>query len=127
MSVYKKVDGEWVQISTAESGEITDLTGTTWYVPSGWSTTAGYGLFNIKYSVSSSAKSISLGSLTMLSIGYYGTTSSQPGSGIITISPYPRYGYMWYADGDFTFTFTGGTDVTNADLIAWLYAYGELQ
>lgn len=110
---------------TREEPKITDLTGTTWYVPSGWSATAGYGIYKVYFLIpEKNANTI----WDELSLGYasrtYGKTTeansiccllSNSDRGTITSS------------SSFTITITGGTDVTNPDIIAWLSENGELQ
>lgn len=114
------------RLTTEEpSAEIADLTGTTWYVPSGWSATPGYGRFNISGTF---VYNFATYSFTELRIGWSNGNSQNPN-------------YFWTNDRHFNdtgigggsqtpsleFTFTGGTDATNANLISWLYANGELQ
>ena len=109
---------------------VTDLTGTTWYVPSGWSATAGYGIFNLHYVVNYLNGEFPEGiypeydEFDELDIGSDGFVNS-----INTICF--DYDDAWLFDYDnsnsFTITFAYGTDATNPDLIAWLYANGELQ
>ncbi len=98
---------------------ITDLTNTTWYVPSGWYATASYGIFNINFSSPSFSFNTDF---SILRIGYSGP-------------PYldeveSRGGMLMFGDIAFDpayelcINFTGGDDVTNADLISWLETYG---
>ena len=115
----------WLTGNAKPSAEITDLTNTTWYVPSGWSATAGYGIYKVYFLIpEKNADTI----WDELSLGYaartYGKTTeansiccllSNSDRGTITSS------------SSFTITITGGTDATNPDLIAWLQEYGELQ
>lgn len=120
--------------SNAVEYRLTDLTGTTWKVPSGWSAAAGYGVYQLDGSFArTGASDFSTDKLYRICIGYnyysttnpiltenqiavhYNKTSSSYGSTVCT-NTY-----------DLTLTITGGTDATNANLIAWLEANGELQ
>lgn len=119
-NAYKRENGEWVQISAKTPVyDGTDLTGTTWYVPSGWTTNAGYGQFDVAGAVTGNGYVNS--SFVFFHLGYYANYDYRNGitfGGVFTSRN---------TANDFTITFTGGTDVTNADLIAWLETYGELQ
>lgn len=107
---------------------ITNLKNTTWTIPRGWSATAGYGEFDI----TGSSALIAYGStetvdynFVILSIGFLKASNTSD-----RITLYNSEGsYIGIANGaEFsTLTFTGGTDATNPDLIAWLQKYGELQ
>ena len=98
----------------------------TWIVDSGWSATAGYGLFNIEGALNGTPLfvvddvSIGIGWWTdgvFVSrdnyVGYYKLLSSGVGGGNI------------YSDTAFTLTITGGEDANNPNLIAWLKQYGK--
>ena len=100
----------------------TDLTGTTWYVPSGWLATAGYGKFNVNCNTAdSSGEEFYIGYYDAEGMGVAEPTANRVG---IFISGFPVYTPS--NTKDFTITFTGGTDATNASLIAWLKQYGQL-
>ena len=95
---------------------ITDLKGTTWYVPSGWTATAGYGIFEIDFDTDSEYGTLT--SQTSIEIGRMAIGAVEDK---IQIEPYGReYTPSMY----FTLTITGGTDVTNSKLIQWLTTYG---
>ena len=112
---------------------ITDLTGTTWYVPSGWSAESGYGTYLVEGTFVREGETNREGSLYRISIGYNFYSSSNPTLAEDQVEI--KYNKSSSSSescttGDtysFTFTFTGGTDATNPDLISWLYANGELQ
>ena len=102
---------------------ITDLTGTTWYVPSGWTATAGYGKFNVNCSND-------YGEGNGFYIGYYDAQGM--GNVVATADKVGIYqgGIPIYATSStvsFTLAITDGTDTTNTSLIEWLEANGELQ
>lgn len=99
---------------------ITNLTGTAWTIPSGWSAVAGYGHFN----VSGHAETGDSIDFTAFDIGYspYAGVADR----ILFITVDGGYSHI-DASTSFTVTFTGGTDVTNADLISWFEAKGELK
>lgn len=98
---------------------ITDLTGTTWTIPSGWTATAGYGSFDLEYVING------LHSGDPLLIGY----SIQ----VEDFTAVPYADVIVYGSGasitksySFTIYITDGADVTNASLISWLYANGRV-
>lgn len=104
----------------------TDLTGTTWYVPSGWSATAGYGMFNITGKLNSY-------SFVYFCLGYR-KNSSNP-KNLVTNSNYLSFkttsdgNYTSFNSetlGSFTITFTSGNHITSSNLISWLKQYGTL-
>ena len=117
--VFRKLSTE----EPSQDDTITDLKDTTWYVPSGWSATYGYGRFTIYGTVN--GNNISTDAINNFGIGH-------------------GYGEAWgatncieYLNSDFipqtltptdafTLSITGGESTTNADLIAWLKANGEL-
>ena len=102
---------------------VKDLTNTTWYIPAGWTATAGYGKFSVDCSSGH-------GSGDGFYIGYY----DAEGMGFVT-STANRVGV--FADefpihcppnsDSFTLTIAGGDDASNASLISWLETNGELQ
>ena len=100
---------------------ITDLTNTTWEIPAGWTATAGYGQFSVNNNASSTYVNPSgTATYSQFNIGYsktgseYANTIQVGESGIGNSYP-------------ISITFTGGTDVTNPNLISWLEANGTLQ
>lgn len=100
----------------------TDLTGTTWYVPSGWLATAGYGKFNVNCNTTdSSGEEFYIGYYDAMGMGVAEPTANRVG---IFTSGFPIYTPP--NTKDFTITFTGGTDATNTALISWLKQYGQL-
>ena len=104
----------------------TDLTGTTWEIPVGWTAEAEYGLFEIVGYMKIDGKG-SQNQFRRLRIGYTpsGTSdyASEPNS-IVAVTfganfkliPTKRYQFM----------FSGGEDVTNPRLIDWLLQNAEL-
>ena len=100
---------------------VTNLTNTTWEIPAGWTATAGYGQFSVNNNASSTYVNPSgTATYSQFNIGYNKTGGNyantiQVGEGGIGNS-YP-----------ISVTFTGGTDVTNPQLISWLEANGTLQ
>lgn len=136
----KKAVTDIVIVAKAEGGEqpLTDLTGTTWQVNEGWTATAGYGRFyDIEYMESGTAnEDMSYGDImTALFIGYdgppngsfendeYDSFNTPIANSIITWMNASHY----TSNETFKLKFIGGTDCTNADLIAWLQANATLQ
>ena len=101
---------------------ITDLTGTTWYVPSGWSATSGLGEFNINgHFKATFSTGEAENDFKALWLGY-----NNPGLLANWLVIYlASSGTTNYSSGTlFIFTFTGGDDVDDPDLISWLTTYG---
>jgi len=116
-------------IVEGNSNNITDLTGTTWYVPSGWEATAGYGVFSIDI-LNLDTNLTGIGML----IGYGSYVPNDNDDGF---KPLPEENaiiggavmsaiHVSFLES-FTIKITGGADATNPKLIAWLSEYGELQ
>ena len=113
-------------VDSAESDAVSvikNLTGTTWQIPAGWSVEAGYGEFDVYGYIESDIyegnipdQNINLG----YSFGVDGNTKKRDSIAL-----------NWYGDispsYSFTLSITGGHDVKNERLIAWLKANGELQ
>jgi hypothetical protein len=103
---------------------ITDLTNTTWYVPSGWIATAGYG----QYSVNGIDNLNDGHEIIGIWIG------SNKGGGasanrVTLVDPlYDDMGssvnYNYDNTKEISVTITGGIDTTNPSLISWLTTYG---
>ena len=105
---------------------ITDLTNTTWEVPSGWSASAGYGQFSIN------GRTIGGTDFTHFNIGYRFDTETYALTALANTIAILYNGaiisnFVSASQATLTFTITGGTDVTNPDLISWLEANGTLQ
>ena len=100
----------------------TDLNGTTWNIPIGFTATSGYGIFDVNFDGVVQGNELDS---TQLAIGYdYNFDAGlSPRENIVSILP--QYGALSNL-GSFTATFTGGTDATNTSLISWLKANGEL-
>jgi len=96
---------------------VTDLTGTTWVLNQNGVDVSTLYTWNVNYDVTGTFA----GSYTVLAIVWNTripeeeVTLSGSTSGLA-----PFAGESWSYEG--TFTFTGGTDATNATLIAWLQA-----
>lgn len=111
--------------------KVTNLTNTTWYIPEGWEAKAGYGQFDIGGTLNSAAGQVPpYDNLDQFSIGYYYANASDFKDNYkteivdsIILSSLPS---IMRSDHDFNVTITGGTDVTNPKLIAWLSKYGTL-
>lgn len=116
------VSDEFYAWFTANSIElkVTDLTNTTWHVPSGWQAKHAYGTFAINYSVLYNSKSLES---STLGIGF-DSGANDDGTNCIAFIP---HNHMIYNGIAFTISITDGDDVANSDLIAWLSQYGELQ
>ena len=100
---------------------ITDLTNTTWYVPSGATINAGVG----KFSVDCSVDAFNGATWTNFDIGYNWDSNDGgdsfyqvASSGVISV------GTLATVDTPFTVTFLGGADATNTSLISFLTTYG---
>ena len=102
---------------------ITDLTGTIWNVPNGWSAISGYGKFSLEGSAifwNDGAYSIWCDTLC---IGYQTSTTTKDNA-IFVIAP--TTGKL-FENIPFTIRIAeGGTDATNPDLISWLETNAEL-
>ena len=103
--------------------KVTDLTNTTWTVNAGWEAEAGYGDFDINGSFLGNE------SVSRISIGYskLNFTTVSPSANILTYAVGGRFTEDVAFNTSLTATFTGGADVTNPKLIAWLSKYGELK
>ena len=108
--------------------DVTNLSDTTWYIPAGWSATAGYGIFRFDYSILETNQE---GDLFAIGYGSYIPTPDETG-----MRPFPgdnfilgdMYSGICFGSSDsFTLKITDGYDVSNSDLISWLSQYGELQ
>jgi hypothetical protein len=99
--------GDW----TNYEKKITDLTGYTVTVPSGWSATAGYGKFKIN---GRGGELINYESFVSLDIGY-GLSGNEYDNKV-------RFSAWYISTGSsLIFTVTSGKDATNPSLIQWLY------
>ena len=102
---------------------ITDLTNTVWDIPAGWTCSAGYGEFSVTVKLDDDTLEYS-----ELTIGsYLGSNDGidwgqMPSADIIEVGLNVRRSSFQ----SFTITITGGTDVTNAQLISWLQENGTL-
>lgn len=106
-----------------------DLTDTTWDIPAGWEAEAGYGYYEFNGSINGLAFIHS----NSLCIGYRGNKSfntidlTNDVVNSICARVNNDSGYKNFDNtSSLQIIFTGGTDVTNADLIAWLKQNGEL-
>lgn len=102
---------------------ITDLTGTTWHIPAGWTAEAGYGVFNIKAIHQDEMMSDFQIGYSSDPDGAFGDMKAEKDS-IVYAWAGSNYGAFDPSD-EFTLSITGGTDVTNEKLIAWLKANGK--
>ena len=103
---------------------ITDLTNTTWNVPSGWTATAGCGQFSIDGAVNDFT-------FDEFCIGYeilfIDTIDYLSAADKISVNLGPAPVATFSPTQQLTLSFTEGTDTTNTDLISWLAQNGELQ
>lgn len=112
------------KLSTEEpKTELTDLTGTTWNIQSGFIAPSGYGVFDVNYVLHTTDGDFDS---TQLAIGYGFSFDSGLSPAENRVSILPAYGAISNVGG-FTATFTGGTDATNASLISWVKQYGIQQ
>ena len=104
---------------------MSDLTNTTWNIPAGWTCDLGYGQFNVVFNgkeiLTSSGQEIDIYS-DELKIGYM--FASVAGG---EFRYYATHDCMYFGGANrcnnefrYVFSFTGGEDVTNVDLIFWL-------
>lgn len=98
---------------------ITNLTNTTWYIPSGWSSSSAFGRFSINGTVNQNGYETEYFSFH---IGYsFDGDYNNTANSVL----FDSYGITVYnSTQDFTFKITGGTDSTNPDLISWLETNG---
>jgi hypothetical protein len=96
---------------------ITDLKGTTWYVPAGWTATAGYGSFSIHGKIDDYYTANPL---------YIGYAFDEENMGFVPkANSIVDHGFFsWTSADSFTLSITGGADATAPDLIACLEANG---
>lgn len=111
----------------------TDLTGTEWHIPQGWTAEAGYGVFDVSggltYLVGDSNNTTH--TMTSLYIGFELPMFGDPYASSNTITCRLVGGGSPTILGEdnifaLNLTFTGGTDLTNTSLINWLLENGEL-
>lgn len=112
-----------VQITT----DLTDLTGTIWYVPKGWKAAERYGYFSLRGYVSTDVLSDTISYNFEFGIGFEGEISESSDQIYIIHAGGAVDDYSIETATSFILSITGGTDVTNPKLIAWLQTYGELQ
>ena len=99
---------------------ISDLSGTTWEIPSGWLTEKGYGQFNL----SAVVNGITLYNGNNFNVGYQ--KNNLVGN---SITIYDAVGEEYVSISTQTkieLQIFGGADATNERLICWLFGYGEL-
>ena len=106
-----------------DTSQLTDLTGTTWNIPSGFIAPSGYGVFDVNYVLHTTDGDFDS---TQLAIGYGFSFDSGLSPIENRVSILPAYGAISNSGG-FTASFTGGTDATNASLISWIKQYGIQQ
>ena len=99
--------------------EISDLTGTTWKLNFNTYPTTG-----IIYSIDFISNNTIYNSF-VYDIMISGRLMYGSGSDLITMGTANSTGFVWANYPAQYVTFTGGTAVTNADFIEWLYTYGE--
>ena len=108
----------WLTDNNAVQLKVDDLTDTTWTVNAGWEAEAGYGQFLIRGSSSLAPD------LLGVDIGYDVDGADYiPTANLISCNASPSVDNTTGLE----FNITGGTDIKNPKLIAWLSKYGELQ
>ena len=128
----KEIVGAINELNKKINPRPTYLKGKTYYIPSGWEATAGYGKFDVECDVSVSGNNLTR---TRFSLGYKVTSSgllpqfSPLANSIIvdngvrlTITDY----YVFDNTNSFTITFNDG-NTTNTSLIDWVTTWGVLQ
>lgn len=133
----KTVVGAINELNQKINPKVTDLTGKTYYVPSGWEVTKEYGKFDVIADVTSGSttktlEALNLGYATSYAPELYGQKLVAHANALVFGKPVGQgvlvdYITKYSSLSGFTVTFTGGTDVTNVDLINWLDTWGELQ
>ena len=122
-SPYTGLEGVIVQAIPYPNGdnieygttELTDLTGTTWYFNE---TLSSDNADQVVYTVDLTCGNYSASSITIFSQ----SNSVVYGNYINAISALMYYAGEWASQNARTISITGGTDATNADLIAWIQA-----
>ncbi len=118
---YNQGTGEFLYKEKDENVEITDLTGTTWHIPSGWTATAGYGDFYLEGSVTDGTNTYD--NIYKWYIGYTFDAEAYSFIGKANTTVFEGAIFPKFTSTDsFTLTITGGTDATNTSLISWLQA-----
>lgn len=100
----------------------TDLTGTSWEIPSGWEAEAGYGIFNISANSDKlfiTGEGFAIGYAFYTDMGDFGFTPQANAIGSGWNSPITN-------GEEFTLSNITGTGATNTKLIDWLKQYGTL-
>ena len=103
-----------------------NLTGTTWYVPSGWSATSGYGKFNIAGPLQVDGEDFENGGY--IGIGYT-SSSSMKYTAKQNCFAFGESAMVWGTGTSaqaLKLTIEGGASVTYNSLISWLKQNGEL-
>lgn len=132
--------------SITVGNKVTDLTDSTWYIPSGWIASAGYGDFAVNFDVTINGTTTRT-NCNRLAIGFEETVVTPPTplddgtmptasledevilttkANSIVVKGTIKSAIVTNSD-EMLITFTGGADIANTDLINWLYTYGELQ
>lgn len=103
--------------------KVTDLTNTTWNIPAGWEAEAGYGVFYVEVNVDQRVFVYNVMKIGYVQVNDPPDAYNAPTSGVIQFDSYTTV----QPNTALTVAITGGKDVTNPKLIAWLSQYGELQ
>lgn len=132
----------WFTENADKQETITDLTNTTWFVPSGWEVPASYGKFQIDFIIreyrdaGGSSYNEYTGTYNYIGFGYSGYDAdpdnmSDIGNSAFT-DPSPNcintgmhYMATIYNNTSFEIDITGGRDTTNTTLIEWLQENGK--
>lgn len=102
------------------TSSVTNLTGSTWEIPIGWSASSGYGIFSVDYSIERNSNGY-VYNCDELYLGYRSTSTTTADA--LYCSPVDIY---CHNQMNLLITFTGGTDVSNSNLISWLVTYGTM-
>ena len=107
------------------SSSVTDLTGTKWTINS-HTCEAGYGQFNVNYHYNDKTR---LGNTMYVGYTYepYSLDGDPDDPFIPTANNVFLMPFMYFLMVNDIIEFTGGSDVTNPDLIAWLESHATLQ
>ena len=120
----------WLE-ENGELQKVTNLTGSTWEIPSGWSASAGYGKFNVDFEVYTPPIADPYTPAGTLYIGYVFNDGNEGEN----YTPQANYIHFWKDNGALfqednskylAICFGDGIDATNTNLINWLYTNGYM-
>lgn len=115
----------WLE-SNGTQLKVTDLTNTTWNIPSGWEADAGYGFYDLDGDLIVDGQTLSVDNFspgyTVTADGTYVETANR----IAVVDINGNYSSIQNGSS-FTFHIIGDTDIRYFPAIAWLSKWGELE